>query len=274
MMNNFNTNPMTTVCGVYFEDHTYSGRLLEISNFTNINFGSVRSTVINGKPYFCANDICRCLDIDTKNVNRILDYAVNDISTYITKCEPYNTNALYELYYYADVEIEHLGNKNNLIKQMVKMLFVSEHVMYSFVLKSRKPEAAEFRGWLLYNVIPKLVTIGKDNSDHVISQVVSVFEDIKNNIEVIKSNLKDGNEKIDADKMTGELVKSNIDYMANQIHMIYPMIADLMYGVNNILARQDTINNNVLYGNNINREANSRLDGVIKGLVALLDPEY
>ena len=274
MMNNFNTNPMTTVCGVYFEDHTYSGRLLEISNFTNINFGSVRSTVINGKPYFCANDICRCLDIDTKNVNRILDYAVNDISTYITKCEPYNTNALYELYYYADVEIEHLGNKNNLIKQMVKMLFVSEHVMYSFVLKSRKPEAAEFRGWLLYNVIPKLVTIGKDNSDHVISQVVSIFEDIKNNIEVIKSNLKDGNEKIDADKMTGELVKSNIDYMANQIHMIYPMIADLMYGVNNILARQDTINNNVLYGNNINREANSKLDGVIKGLVALLDPEY
>ena len=271
IMNDFNTNPMTSVCGVYFEDHTYSGRLLEISNFTNINFGSVRSTMINSKPYFSANDICRCLDIDTKNINKILNSAVRDISAYITTCEPYNTNALYELYYYADVEIEHSGNRG-IVSQMVKMLFVSEHVMYSFVLKSRKPEAAEFRGWLLYNVIPKLVTIGKDNSDYVLSQVVSIFEDIKSNIEVIKSNLKDGNEKIDADKMTGELLKSNIDYMANQIQIIYPIIADLMYGVNNILVRQDAINNNVLCGNNISGEASKKLDSVIKGLVALLDP--
>jgi Ran GTPase-activating protein (RanGAP) involved in mRNA processing and transport len=60
--------------------------------------------------------------------------------------------------------------------------------------------------------------------------------------------------------------------MANQIQIIYPIIADLMYGVNNILVRQDAINNNVLCGNNITGEASKKLDNVIKGLVALLDP--
>ena len=66
-------------CPIYFENHIYPGHLYSIENFTNINFGDIRTTIINGRPYFSAIDLCRGLLIDPKHISQMVIEASQDI---------------------------------------------------------------------------------------------------------------------------------------------------------------------------------------------------
>ena len=66
-------------CPIYFENHNYPGHLYSIENFTNINFGDIRTTIINGRPYFSAIDLCRGLLINPKNISQMVIEASQDI---------------------------------------------------------------------------------------------------------------------------------------------------------------------------------------------------
>ena len=39
--------------------------------FNNEEFGSVRTTMINGEPWFVANDVCKALEIDATTTRRL-----------------------------------------------------------------------------------------------------------------------------------------------------------------------------------------------------------
>lgn len=103
----------------------------ELQIFENPEFGRVRTTVIDGEPWFVAADVCRALDLG--NPTRALDRLDNDERTLISIKGASN------------------GKPVN---------GVNEPGLYSLVLGSRKPEAKAFKRWITHEVIPAIRKTG------------------------------------------------------------------------------------------------------------------
>jgi len=99
----------------------------ELKVFENERFGQVRSTVIDGDPWFVAADVCKAVGIG--NPSEALRRLDEDESTLIST----------------------EGASNGL-----PVNAVSEAGLYSLVLGSRKPEAKEFKRWITHEVIPSI----------------------------------------------------------------------------------------------------------------------
>ena len=91
----------------------------------------VRTTVIEGQPWFCAADICRVLDISNPRdaVGR-LDEDEKGVALTDTPGGPQ------------------------------EMLHVNESGLYALILTSRKPEAKEFKRWITHEVLPQIRRTG------------------------------------------------------------------------------------------------------------------
>lgn len=102
------------------------GKGLQI--FQNPEFGEVRTTVIDGEPWFVAADICRALDIGNSRqaMTRLDDDEKNTVI--LSDGIP--------------------GNPEKTV--------VNEPGLYSLVLGSRKPEAKAFKRWITHDVIPAI----------------------------------------------------------------------------------------------------------------------
>lgn len=89
----------------------------------------LRSTLIDGQPYFAAKDVCDVLELTNPTVSiQRLD------ADEVTKL---NLGGLY-------------GETN----------FVNEPGLYSLILGSRKPEAKQFKRWITHEVIPSIRKTG------------------------------------------------------------------------------------------------------------------
>lgn len=99
--------------------------------FENEQFGQVRTTIINGEPWFVAADVCKALDISNSRdaLTRLDDDEKGVAST------------------------DTLGGKQD-------MTIVNEPGLYSLVLGSRKPEAKRFKRWITHDVIPAIRQTG------------------------------------------------------------------------------------------------------------------
>lgn len=103
----------------------------EIQTFS-FNNSSLRTlTDENGDPWFVAKDVCDILEIRTNSLRAILE--PDEIS------ELSNDNS---------IDIAQNGGKSPLI--------ISEAGLYSLALKSRKPEAKEFKRWVTHEVLPTI----------------------------------------------------------------------------------------------------------------------
>lgn len=192
------------ICPIYFEDHSFGGFVNQIENFTNINFGTVRTTVINGKPYFASVDICRGLCITDKHSG---DYVSNAVSKILRNNYDVNEN---DLYFYLNIETQHSNGRGAIVKQMVRMLFISQPIVYMLIFRSQKAEAEGFKAWLAYDVLPKLGYIGRDR----------VTQILDNESESINNTLKCINEKYDSlendiNNNTNMTVNNMGNYMTN-----------------------------------------------------------
>ena len=103
----------------------------DVKIFENPKFGQVRTTVIDGEPWFVAADVCRALDLG--NPTRALDRLDNDERTLIS------------------IKGSSNGKPVN---------GVNEPGLYSLVLGSRKPEAKAFKRWITHDVIPAIRKTG------------------------------------------------------------------------------------------------------------------
>lgn len=99
-----------------------------VTVFENEMFGNVRVVEINGEPWFVGKDVCNCLDI--RNSRDAIARLDNDEknTVVLTDGTP--------------------GNPNKTV--------VSEPGLYTLVLSSRKPEAKEFKRWVVHEVIPSI----------------------------------------------------------------------------------------------------------------------
>ena len=99
----------------------------EITVFQNDQFGSVRTIIRNGEPWFVAADVCRALELgDTHKAVERLDDDEKGRSSIPTP-----------------------GGAQEL-------LMVNEPGLYALVLGSRKPEARAFKRWITHEVIPTI----------------------------------------------------------------------------------------------------------------------
>ena len=98
--------------------------------FNNEEFGSVRTTMINGEPWFVAVDVCKALEIDATATIRLDEDEKNTLR--LTQ----GTS----------------GNPN--------VTVVNEYGLYSLILGSRKPEAKTFKRWITHDVIPTIRKTG------------------------------------------------------------------------------------------------------------------
>lgn len=99
--------------------------------FENPEFGRVRTTVIDGEPWFVAADVCHALDIG--NPSDALNRLDDDERTLVS------------------IEGASNGKPVN---------GVNEPGLYSLVLGSRKPEAKAFKRWITHEVIPAIRKTG------------------------------------------------------------------------------------------------------------------
>lgn len=103
----------------------------DVKIFESPKFGQVRTTVIDGEPWFVAADVCRALDLG--NPSDALNRLDSDERTLVS------------------IEGASNGKPVN---------GVNEPGLYSLVLGSRKPEAKAFKRWITHEVIPAIRKTG------------------------------------------------------------------------------------------------------------------
>lgn len=97
----------------------------ELKTFKNPKFGTIRTTTINGEPWFVAADVCEALEIQNPT----------DAIKKLDEDEK------------ARLNLGLRGGDTNV---------VNEPGLYALVLGSRKPEAKAFKRWITHDVIPTI----------------------------------------------------------------------------------------------------------------------
>lgn len=117
----------------------------EIATFTSTEFGTVRTVIQNGEPWFVAADVCRALEIGntTAAISRLDD----------------DEHAL--------ISIKGISRGNDSTN------IVSEAGLYSLVLSSRKPEAKAFKRWITHEVIPSIRKHGAYMTQQTIDNIIA-----------------------------------------------------------------------------------------------------
>lgn len=155
--------------------------------FKNQEFGEIRTTEMNNKPYVCLADVCKILDI--KNVSQ---------------CK------------------ERLQQKGICISDthtnggMQKLIFINESNLYKVIFQSRKPEAEKFTEWVTSEVLPSIrktggYIAGEENmsEDELVLKAMNVLNTKVENLKQKNSLLEaENNQK---DQLIGEL-KPKADY--------------------------------------------------------------
>lgn len=117
----------------------------EIRVFTNEKFGSVRTTIIDGKPWFIARDVAIALGYT--NPSKAVNDHVDDDDKGVTKRYT-------------------LGGDQ-------EMTVINESGLYSLVLSSRLPTAKQFKRWITHNVIPAIRQHGAYFTDDTLLRLLA-----------------------------------------------------------------------------------------------------
>lgn len=102
-------------------------------------------TDANGEPWFVAKDACNILGIDTNHLREALD----------------------------DDEITNLRNPEVWNQPGRAPLIISEPGLYKLIMRSRKPEAKEFKRWVTHEVLPSIRKHGIYATETTIDQIIA-----------------------------------------------------------------------------------------------------
>ena len=100
----------------------------EVMNFENEEFGTVRTVMVDGEPWFVGRDVAKALGY--KNANDALSKHVDEEDKRIAKCDT-------------------PGGAQD-------MAVINEAGMYSLVLSSKLPTAKQFKWWITHEVVPSI----------------------------------------------------------------------------------------------------------------------
>ena len=129
---------------------------MELQVYSNKMFGSVRTTTINGIPYFVGKDVAEILSYS--NPRKALADHVD-----------------------AEDKMDGVTIRDSIGREQFPVL-INESGLYSLILRSKKPAAKEFKRWVTSEVLPSIRKYGLYATDELINNpdlAISLFTALK-----------------------------------------------------------------------------------------------
>ncbi len=120
----------------------------ELQVFSNAEFGSVRSLMVNGEPYFVGRDVAKILGY--ANPNDALAKHVDEEDKGVAKCDT-------------------LGG-------IQELTVINESGLYSLILSSKLPSAKRFKRWVTSEVLPAIRKHGVFVMDDIVNNTDALIE--------------------------------------------------------------------------------------------------
>lgn len=165
----------------------------ELQLFQNDNFGTIRTVILDGEPWFVAKDVCDILG--TTNPTMAMD-----------GLEPFERT------------------KFNLGRQGEANI-ISESGFYTLVLRSRKPIAKPFRIWVTSEVLPAIRKTGKYIAPSK-NKVESMLSDMNCNMKIVYAQINNIEEMLGEQNFMLERVVDNMTLSTRQQQQIYKAAKD------------------------------------------------
>ena len=132
--------------------------MANIKLFENASFGSVRVVMRGNDPWFVAKDVCDCLALSDVSVSLS---SLDDDEKYVLLGEQFSeTQSLYDTSNTCIAPTVGLPDLPELANNPKGLYVISESGLYSLVMRSRKPEAKEFKRWVTHEVLPSIRKTG------------------------------------------------------------------------------------------------------------------
>ena len=123
----------------YWEERI--GNMNEVRRFDSLEFGQIRTMVIEGQPWFVGKDVAQALGY--KNISDALNKHVFDEDKGVAKCDTLGGNQI--------------------------MTIVSESGMYSLIFGSKLERAKSFKHWVTSKVLPDIRKTGMYATDDLLN---------------------------------------------------------------------------------------------------------
>lgn len=125
----------------------------EMQIFEREEFGQIRTTTVDGEPWFVAVDVCRALELG--NPSQALTRLDDDKK--------------------SSSLISNEGIRGN-----PNMSIINEPGLYTLVLGSRKPEAKAFKRWITHEVLPSIRKTGAYATDSRLMEAAQLLASCRN----------------------------------------------------------------------------------------------
>lgn len=188
----------------------------KITVFNSTEFGSVRTTTIDGEPYFVGKDVATILGYS--NPRDAISKHVDDEDKGVAKCDT-------------------LGGRQ-------EILFINESGLYSLIFSSKLPTAKKFKRWVTSEVLPSIrktggyVQSGRETEflTNPNSPIYSHIRNLENSIALLQKQVMSLSCSIDTKtiniwkrQISTPLVEKIIDISFNKdTQSIYKMIYHIM----------------------------------------------
>lgn len=166
----------------------------ELKLFQNDDFGTIRTVILDGEPWFIAADICKVLEHSNPTI------AMNSL----------------EGFEKAKLNLGLQGGDTNI---------VSESGFYTLVLRSRKSIAKPFRIWVTSEVLPSIRKTGRYIAPSE-NKVESMLSDMNCNMKIVYAQINNIEEMIGEQNFMLEKVVDNMTLSTRQQQQIYKAAKD------------------------------------------------
>ena len=166
----------------------------ELKLFQNDDFGTIRTVVIDGEPWFVAADVCKILEHSNPTI------AMNGLE---------------------DFE----KTKLNLGLQGGNTNIISESGFYTLVLRSRKSIAKPFRIWVTSEVLPSIRKTGRYIALSE-NKMEAMLSDMNCNMKIVYAQINNMEEMIGEQNSMLERVVDNMTLSTKQQQQIYKAAKD------------------------------------------------
>lgn len=165
----------------------------DIQLFRKEEFGTIRTVILNGEPWFVAKDVCDILG--TTNPTMAME-GLEDFER-------------------AKFNLGRQGEAN----------IISESGFYTLVLRSRKPIAKPFRIWVTSEVLPSIRKTGKYTTTSN-GKVESMLEDMGCNMKIVYAQINNMEEMLGEQNEMLTRVVDNMTLTTRQQQKIYKAAKD------------------------------------------------
>lgn len=166
----------------------------ELKLFQNDDFGTIRTVILDGEPWFVAADVCKILEHSNPTI------AMNGLE---------------------DFE----KTKLNLGLQGGNTNIISESGFYTLVLRSRKSIAKPFRIWVTSEVLPSIRKIGRYIAPSE-NKMEAILSDMNCNMKIVYAQINNMEEMIGEQNSMLERVVDNMTLSTKQQQQMYKAAKD------------------------------------------------